>query len=380
MYMAVGDDLWQVVISPGGAIEEPTYIGQITDGIDAYFVDGLSFDDNGLLWALDNAGNILRLDLDGTAEKVSTLAVNEVTGSGAHSLAISNVDPGVYVVLSDATNLDGSQDRDIHITNYLPNDLVADTETEVNAFGTTGTVTMSDDGVSNGAVTISQTSDVENVFVQSDADANITVNDFTSVDAQVRGHESSTIVINGAERGSIDMGEGDDSVVVNAATASGGLDATLETFNISTDGGNDTISLVDLADTNYIINAGEYQDGTELLNDPLAVTDPGDLDTLEVDGDIDLGAGNLTLSNFEVLDITGTGDNTVTLLAADVISMTDSNDTLVIEGNAGDSVTSSEAWTANATQVYNGITYNAFDNGGGTTLLVNTDVDTTGII
>jgi sugar lactone lactonase YvrE len=79
MYLAVGNDLWQVVINTTNAtIEVPTLIGPITDGIVDYSPDDLSFDDNGVLWALDNAGNILRLELDGTAENVTTLAVNEV--------------------------------------------------------------------------------------------------------------------------------------------------------------------------------------------------------------------------------------------------------------------------------------------------------------
>jgi len=359
MYLAVGDDLWQVAINPDATIEVPTLIGQITDGTDAYSPDGLSFDDNGALWALDNAGNILRLQLDGTAENVITLAVNEVTGNGAHSLAISSVDPGTYIVLSE-----GADSK----TLYLDDDFTTTPNilTETDLFGTLGNVDMAVDAA--GAVTISQdtgdANDVTSVFVQSDDDGQITVNDFENVDVQVRGHDSSALVINDAESGNIDMGEGDDSVTINNTTGTG-------TFTINTDGGNDTITLSDLIDSSYIIDAGEYQDGT-VLND--------DIDTVEIDDDLVLGDGTVSLSNVEIVDITGSGNNTLTLTAADVLDATDTGNILAIKGDTGDALVSGDTWTAGTTGVtgVDGGTYDTYTSGSAI-LYVDTSIDTTGL-
>ncbi|MEH6502453.1 MAG: Calx-beta domain-containing protein, partial [Cycloclasticus sp.] len=385
MYLAVGDDLWEVEIDPNPAIEVPVFIGNISDLSTSYFIDGLSFDDNDVLWGLDNAGNILRIDVtDASAEQVATLAVNEVTGAGAHSLAISNVDPGAYVVLSDVTDLgDYSQDRSNSFTSYLAGagstiSLTSDITLPDTSTLTIdpGSIDLSVDGL--GAVTVTQSggSDVENVYIQSDDDGNITVNDFVSADVKVRGHDESTVVINGAERGEIDTGEGDDSITINAATAVGPLVTNgSETFIINADGGDDTITLSDLVDSNYTINAGELQDGT---------FNADDIDTIVIDGSIDLGTGPLSLSNVEVLDITGTGNNALALTASDVLDASDDSNALIIKGDIGDVLTSTDGWTAGGTGVLgvDGGSYDAytFDTGSGiATLLVDASVDTTGL-
>jgi hypothetical protein len=287
-------------------------------------------------------------------------------GSGAHSLAISSVDPGTYIVLSE-----GAESQ----TFYLDDDFATTPNilTESALFSTVGTVDMAVDAA--GAVTISQDtgdgSDVTNVYVQSDDDGNITVNNFENVDVQVRGHDISTLEINDAERGNINMGEGDDSVTINNTTGGG-------TFFIATDGGNDTITLNDLIDTTYIIDGGEYQDGTLLADD---------IDTVNLDGlngNINLGTGPLDLSNVEVLNITGTGDNVLTLSAADVLDASDGLNTLIIQGDVGDSLNSTETWTsAGAMDGVDGNSYNAytFDTGAGiATLLVEPNININNIV
>ncbi|NOQ94979.1 MAG: hypothetical protein GQ547_10150, partial [Methylophaga sp.] len=364
MYIAVGDDLWVVPVSLGDPIEVPVLIDQIVETHDnlsttAYTIDGLSFDDIGVLWGLDGAGIIVRIDpSDASAEKVSTISNSEVTGAGADSLAISIVDPGTYVVISDATNVDGTQDRAINHTQYFDNDGSGEnvilTNAEVYFIDVPDQVDMSIDD--SGAVTVSQTSDVENVFIQTDTDGDITVNDFISVDVQTRGEDTSTIVINDAERGDIDSGEGNDNITINAAATTVGAPGPTETFIINTDGGDDTITLSDVLDSNYIINTGEEMNG---------LFSATDIDTVIIDGSVNLGTGPLSLQNVEVLDITGGGNNnTLTLTAADVLDVTDETNTLIIKGDNLDALVSSDAWVSSGTQEgVDGITYNAYTSG-----------------
>ena len=52
---------------------------------------------------------------------------------------------------------------------------------------------------------------------------------------------------------------------------------------------------------------------------------------------------------------------------------------LVVEGNSGDSVTTTDGWTANSTLDYGGETYNLFEQGS-FQLLLSQDIGTTGIM
>ena len=70
-------------------------------------------------------------------------------------------------------------------------------------------------------------------------------------------------------------------------------------------------------------------------------------DTLRVasgDADFTIFAGSLT--NIESVDLaTDTGANALTLAYADVLSVTDSGDTLTIDGDASDSLDAGSGWT-----------------------------------
>jgi len=252
IYIAVGRDFYKAVLDPGGTVESFTYVGVFSDGSTEYTIDGLSVDDNGTIWALDNAGNILEVDpVNGFLRHVTTLAVDEVTGSGAHSLAISNVDPGTYVVLSDAVNPDGTQDLTISDTTYLPDDGTPPVPNPLDPEDDGWTVGLPDPSLVNveiyndGAGTTSITQDgtylLNNVHVQSDNEADITVSDFENVEIQLRGDGASTLTINDALRGCIDTGEGDDTINLNPGAGPVGD----KMFFINADGGNDIINLSD---------------------------------------------------------------------------------------------------------------------------------------
>jgi Ca2+-binding RTX toxin-like protein len=90
------------------------------------------------------------------------------------------------------------------------------------------------------------------------------------------------------------------------------------------------------------------------------------LDTLKIAGSgvtLDLTLiPDTRITDVEVIDIAGTGNNTVALKLSDVLAMSSTTDTLRIDGNAGDRVTAVDAgsWVHGADQVISANTYHAF--------------------
>jgi Ca2+-binding RTX toxin-like protein len=100
-------------------------------------------------------------------------------------------------------------------------------------------------------------------------------------------------------------------------------------------------------------------------------------DTLRLDGS-GISLNLTTLANnkimgIEQIDLTGTGNNTLTLSKLDLQHLSDSGNQLIVLGNAGDVVNSADIWTANGTTNINGNTYNIFAIGS-TSLLVDSDI------
>ena len=52
---------------------------------------------------------------------------------------------------------------------------------------------------------------------------------------------------------------------------------------------------------------------------------------------------------------------------------------MIIEGDSGDAVVTTDSWTANGTIDYDGISYNLFEQGT-FQLLIDSDIDTSGIL
>ena len=97
-------------------------------------------------------------------------------------------------------------------------------------------------------------------------------------------------------------------------------------------------------------------------------------DTLRIDGN----GANLDLSNrlreFELIDITGTGNNSLTFTRLDVLNLSDTTNQLIVNGNRGDRVTStSQGWAFAGTTTVDSILYRQY-NSGAATLLVDTDI------
>jgi hypothetical protein len=110
-------------------------------------------------------------------------------------------------------------------------------------------------------------SDADSVYIRADTDKTITVDGFDSVDVTTRGEQNSNITMTGAERGVIDIGEGEDQITIITDPFVGNRSSD-ETFVIST-GGGDVISLAPgaLANSVFVINGDEHLDDSETVLD-----------------------------------------------------------------------------------------------------------------
>ena len=177
---------------------------------------------------------------------------------------------------------------------------------------------------------------------------------------------------------------GDAIVTTDGWTANGTADYGGETYNLYeqgiyqllVDGSVDTSEA--MFDEEFAISSGTI--GT-------AIDGGAGFDTLVLNGaDISLDLttiNNDLLSNIEAIDLSGSGNNSVKLNVAEMTALggfvDGTNTRLLIEGDSGDSVITTDSWTANGTTDYNGESYNLFEQGT-SQLLIDTDVDTTGIM
>jgi hypothetical protein len=137
----------------------------------------------------------------------------------------------------------------------------------------------------------------------------------------------------------------------------------------------------------FIVGGG----GTDVLtggagNDTLVISDlnfrringGSGTDTLSLDSfgiNLDLSAiSNNKISSIEQIDLTGSGDNSLTLNRLDVLALSDTTNQLIVTGDVGDAVTSTgQGWTIESTTTLNSILYNQYTLGAAT-LLVNADI------
>jgi len=108
-------------------------------------------------------------------------------------------------------------------------------------------------------------------------------------------------------------------------------------------------------------------------------------DTLALDGSglhLDLTAlGDSRIRSIERIDVSGAGDNTLTLSVRDVLNLSDDSNQLLVLGDAGDTVNRGAGWTTaasggsngNGTSTIDGETYQIYT-AGQATLLVDTDM------
>jgi len=90
-------------------------------------------------------------------------------------------------------------------------------------------------------------------------------------------------------------------------------------------------------------------------------------DTLRLDGsglNLDLTTiGDNRIVGIEQIDITGSGNNTLTLNQLEVLNISDESNTLLVNGNMGDNVLLGGGWTRGADEVIDSITYRVLTQG-----------------
>ncbi|PIG93096.1 FG-GAP-like repeat-containing protein [Gloeocapsopsis sp. IPPAS B-1203] len=80
------------------------------------------------------------------------------------------------------------------------------------------------------------------------------------------------------------------------------------------------------------------------------------------------------IRSIELIDLTGTGNNNLILTRLNLLNLSDTTNRLIVNGNAGDSVTSTgQGWIRGNETTLDGIRYNQFT-AGAATLLVDTDI------
>ncbi|MBW4637243.1 MAG: FG-GAP repeat protein [Gloeocapsa sp. UFS-A4-WI-NPMV-4B04] len=106
------------------------------------------------------------------------------------------------------------------------------------------------------------------------------------------------------------------------------------------------------------------------------------VDTLRIDGSdsIDLTTiSNNKFTAFEIIDITGRGNNSLAFTRLDVLDLSDTTNRLIVNGNAGDKVTSTaQGWTISGTTTVDSVLYRQYT-AGAATLLVDADITQTTI-
>ena len=186
------------------------------------------------------------------------------------------------------------------------------------------------------------------------------------------GNTAKNIINGGAGNDTLNGGAGNDTMIGGSGndTLNGGLG------NDALNGGAGNDTLNGGLGTDTVI--GGSGDDT-LVWDPLDGSIQGglDTDTLRMDG-----AGKVVnlmtvpdtrITDVEVINLTGSGNNTLTVGLADVLAISSTTDTLRVDGNAGDVVETDAFWIPGADQLIGGNDYATY-NLNGAILLVDNDI------
>lgn len=170
---------------------------------------------------------------------------------------------------------------------------------------------------------------VKNIRAESNVAGDIRIENFVHADVHFGGAGASDITLIGAKRGFVTTGDGNDRVTVDAVSNGDGWS---NRFDLRTGGGDD---LVVFEGASNGLSELYFDGGTG--TDTVHLTGPGQ--------SFDLTSGQVQFVGVERVDISGAGDATITVsgdlfdgLAEFTNALTDTANTLVIDGDAGDTV------------------------------------------
>jgi FecR protein len=294
--------------------------GSISVGDDPFLVQGTT--------PAVNTADIPQASVDEPAEitlTVSNAATNEQVKYLTNSYELPNLGPDSFV-------------------------LVGGSQTGLPGVSNSAEIALQRDGDGNVDVVLTSAwNSVKNIWADSDTAADIRIENFVHADVSFGNGGDSDITITGAKRGFITTGDGNDTITVDAVSNGPGLS---HTFELNTGAGDDHVVFNGASDGLSVLhfNGG---DGT----DTLSLTGPGQR--------FDLTTGQIQISGVERIDISGTGgDASLTVpstlldgLADTVNPLTGTTQTLVVDGDAGDTLNlQGDGWSADNTTATEGYT------------------------
>lgn len=206
---------------------------------------------------------------------------------------------------------------------------------------------------------------VQNIRVESDMSGDVAVSNFVHTDIRLGDGGDSTVTVTDAKRGFISTGDGDDQISIQAAS-DGFSGSTV--FDVATGAGDDTLVFSAAADGSSMLafDGGEGTD-TLWLAGPLA--------------DFDLTGASYDLSGVERLVVSGDADVTATLSAELVATMagefndlTDSANTVLVDGDAGDSLDLGDGWSVSGSTDIDGTGYTIYEHADGVRVVADNDI------
>ncbi len=240
----------------------------------------------------------------------------------------------IVLTVSNATTSGQFQDLSDNfvLPNQGPDSFILVPGSDMGIVGLPGSVQVSLTRDASGDVDIdllSSWNSLKNLRAESDTAADLTVDNFVHTDIHFGGGGDSHITIVDAKRGFITTGDGNDTIDIDVRS---NLDSWSKLFDIETGAGNDMVVF----------------DGAQNGKSELDYDGGAGIDTLKIIGpssSFDFSSGQMSVTNVERIDISGTADVTLTI-PDDLIPVTDTGvnaltgtaRTLVVDGDSGDTL------------------------------------------
>ena len=323
----------------------------------------------------------------GSATGTSNIQLSSLNGTNGFKIAgINTVDgSGFSVSIAGDINGDGYDDLLVGAINADPNNIKDAGETYLifgKPSGFSSTLNLSSIDGTNG-------------FILNGASSNDSSGYSVSTAGDINGDGFDDIII-GAKFGDAGGSNSGETYVLFGQDFTGQVDFLGTSGNDTLSGtGSDEILIGGLGDD--IIDGGAGDDiiiggaGNDTIiydpaTDTIKVDGGGGDDTLEITGSgisLDLTTLNQTENynlyrNFEEIDITGSGNNTIILDDIDIAKITDEGNTLRIDGDSADTVSLTGGWSLNGSISFAGEFYTEYQQNN-SRIQINNQIDRSGI-
>jgi Ca2+-binding RTX toxin-like protein len=315
----------------------------------------------------DIAGDIFEVFTQGAAVlKVQTPSVDLASLNGTNGFRLDGIDANDRsgISVSSAGDVNGDGFDDLIIGAFNAN---ADAGESYVVFGKSGgfasTIELSSlNGMTGFRLDGIDASDRSGRSVSSAGDVNGDGFDDLIIGAEFTNGSAgeSYVVFGGIFTGGVETQVGDDMAnTLTANQGAGDIDILIGAQN------NDTLISDGGADVLY---GGEGDDTLAIVDSAFQRVAGGNgSDTLRLDGagitlDLTTTADN-TVTDIEVIDISGSGANTLTLDFQEVVNISSTSNTLLVRQSAADTVNIGTGWTQGSQQTIDSVTYDIFTQG-----------------